>query len=111
MYLNRIRPPKPKFTEEVTKAEFVPEEPIVKAPKTITSDDIAKEFNIPTDVLERVDPSGEMFDTFVKNMKPDFSALSYAELKKLAAERGIKTSGNPKKDELIDLLGGSDGQN
>jgi coenzyme F420-reducing hydrogenase gamma subunit len=68
MYLNRIRPPKPKFVEEVTKAEFVPEEPVIK----------------------------------------DYSLLPYAELKKLAAEKGIKTTRNPKKSELIKLLGGED---
>ncbi len=74
MYLNRIRPPKPKFAKEVTKAEFVPEEPVIKKPKN----------NI-------------------------YVQLSYAELRKLAAEKGIKTSRNPKKSELIELLGGSDG--
>jgi coenzyme F420-reducing hydrogenase gamma subunit len=68
MYLNRIRPPKPKFVEEVTKAEFVPEEPVIK----------------------------------------DYSLLPYAELKKLAAEKGIKTTRNSKKSELIKLLGGED---
>ena len=50
MYLNRIRPPKPKFVEEVTKAEFVPEEPVIK----------------------------------------DISLLPYAELKKMAIEKGIR---------------------
>ena len=74
MYLNRIRPPKPKFTEKVTKAEFIPKEPVIKEPK-----------NNP------------------------YALLSYAELRKLAAEKGIKTSRHPKKDELIELLGGSDG--
>lgn len=77
MYLNRIRPPKPKFAEEVTKAEFIPEEPVVKEPKN--------------------------------NL---YALLPYAELKKLAAKRGIKTIGNPKKSELVELLGGEDvGQN
>ncbi len=74
MYLNRIRPPKPKFVEKVTKAEFVPEEPVIKKPEN--------------------------------NL---YALLTYAELRKLAAEKGIKTSRNPKKDELIELLGGSDG--
>lgn len=73
MYLNRIHPPKPKFVEEVTKAEFVPEEPVVKKPKS-----------------------------------NPYALLPYAELKKLAAKRGIKTIGNPKKSELIELLGGED---
>ena len=109
MYLNRIRPPKPKFVEKVTKAEFVPEEPVIKNPKATTADDVAKEFNVPMDVLEKVDPSGEMFETFKENMKPDISTLPYSELRKLAAEKGIKTSRNPKKSELIELLGGSDG--
>lgn len=76
MYLNRIRPPKPKFAKEVTKAEFVPEEPVIKE-------------------LEN-------------NL---YALLPYAELRKLAAEKGIKTSRNPKKDELIELLGGCDEQN
>jgi hypothetical protein len=75
MYLNRIRPPKPKFVEGVTKAEFVPEEPVIKKPKNNTYD-----------------------------------LLPYSELRKIATERGIKTSRNPKKDELVELLGGSDGQ-
>ena len=74
MYLNRIRPPKPKFAEKVTKAEFVPEDPVIKKPEN--------------------------------NL---YALLPYAELRKLAAEKGIKTSRNPKKDELIELLGGSDG--
>lgn len=74
MYLNRIRPPKPKFTEKVAKAEFIPEDPIVKKPKN--------------------------------NL---YALLPYSELRKLAAEKGIKTSRNPKKSELIELLGGSDG--
>lgn len=74
MYLNRIRPPKPKFTEKVTKAEFIPEDPIVKKPKN--------------------------------NL---YALLPYSELRKLAAEKGIKTSRNPKKSELVELLGGSDG--
>ena len=69
MYLNRIRPPKPKFAEKVTKAEFIPDTPVIK----------------------------------------NYALLSYAELRKLAAEKGIKTSRNPKKSELIELLGGSDG--
>jgi len=46
--------------------------------------------------------------------KPDnnlYALLSYAELRKLAAERGIKTARTTKRDELIKLLGGSDGQN
>ena len=108
MYLNRIRPPKPKFAKEVTKAEFVPKEPIVKDQKTMTADDITKEFNVPTDVLEKVDPSGEVFEAFKEKMKLDVSFLSYAELRKLAADKGIKTSKSPKKDELIELLGGCD---
>ena len=74
MYLNRIRPPKTKFTDEVTKAEFVPDEPVIKKPGN--------------------------------NL---YALLPYPDLRKLAAERGIKTSKNPKKDELIELLGGSDG--
>lgn len=74
MYLNRIRPPKPKFTEKVTKAEFVPEVPVIKKPEN--------------------------------NL---YALLTYAELRKLAAEKGINTSRNPKKSELIELLGGSDG--
>ena len=74
MYLNRIRPPKPKFVEKVTKAEFVPETPVIKKPEN--------------------------------NL---YALLTYAELRKLAAEKGIKTSRNPKKSELIELLGGSDG--
>lgn len=74
MYLNRIRPPKPKFSEKVTKAEFIPEEPVIKK--------------------------------LGNNL---YALLPYAELRKLAAEKGIKTSKNPKKDELIELLGGSDG--
>ena len=73
MYLNRIRPPKPKFIEKVTKAEFVPEAPVIKKPEN--------------------------------NL---YALLTYAELRKLAAEKGIKTSRNPKKSELIELLGGSD---
>ena len=75
MYLNRIRPPKPKFVAEVTKAEFIPEDPTVK---------------------------GQISNTY--------ALLPYAELKKLAAERGIKTTRNPKKSELVELLGGNDGQ-
>jgi hypothetical protein len=39
-----------------------------------------------------------------------YTLMSYAELKKLAAERGLKTPRNPKKNELVELLGGSDGQ-
>lgn len=74
MYLNRIRPPKPKFIEKVTKAEFIPEEPVIKK-------------------LEN-------------NL---YALLPYAELRKLAAEKGIKTPRNPKKSELVELLGGSDG--
>lgn len=74
MYLNRIRPPKPKFMEEVTKADFSPDDPVIKKPKN--------------------------------NM---YALLPYAELRKLAAEKGIKTSRNPKKSELVELLGGSDG--
>lgn len=74
MYLNRIRPPKPKFAKEDTKAEFVPERPVIKEPKN--------------------------------NL---YALLPYTELKKLAAEKGIKTSRSTKKEELIELLGGSDG--
>ncbi len=74
MYLNRIRPPKPKFAEKVTKAEFVPEEPVIKKPEN--------------------------------NL---YALLPYTELRKLAAEKGIKTPKSPKKAELIELLGGSDG--
>lgn len=76
MYLNRIRPTKPKFVAEATKAEFVPENPVIK---------------------------GE------ESKNNPYTSLTYPELRKLAAERGIKTSANPKKDELIELLGGSDG--
>lgn len=71
MYLNRIRPPRPKFIKEVTKAEYVPKEPVVKKPEN--------------------------------NL---YALLPYSELRKLAAEKGIKTSRSPKKDELIELLGG-----
>ena len=73
MYLNRIRPPKPKFTEKVTKAEFIPKEPVIKEPK-----------NNP------------------------YALLSYTELRKIVAKKGIKTTRNPKKSELIKLLGGED---
>lgn len=69
MYLNRIRPPKPKFVEEVTKAEFVPEEPVIK----------------------------------------DYSLLPYAELKKMAIEKGFEGK-SPKKSKLIEFLGGANGQ-
>ena len=79
MYLNRIRPPKPKFAKEVTKAEFIPADPVIKT--------------------ERQNPKSNTY-----------ALLPYAELKKLAAERGIKTSRNPKKDELVELLGGSDNE-
>jgi len=72
MYLRLIRPQKPKFAEEVTKAEFVPEEPVIKEAEI------------------------------------DYTLLTYAELRKLAAEKGIKTSRNPKKSELVELLGGED---
>jgi hypothetical protein len=71
VYLNRIRPPKPEFVEGVTKAEFVPEEPVIKKPENNT-----------------------------------YALLPYSELRKLATERGIKTSRHPKKDELVELLGG-----
>ena len=69
MYLNRIRPPTPKFVEEVTKAEFVPEEPVIK----------------------------------------DYSLLPYAELKKIAIEKGFEGKA-PKKSKLIEFLGGVNGQ-
>ncbi len=71
MYLNRIRPPKPKFEEKVTKAEIIPEAPTVK----------------------------------------NYDLLTYAELRKLAKEKGVKTPKSPKKAELIELLGGYDEQN
>ncbi|MDD4564780.1 MAG: hypothetical protein PHE79_04815 [Eubacteriales bacterium] len=77
MYLNRICPPKRKFVAEVTKAEFIPENPVTKGEE-------------------------------LKNSP--YASLTYPELRKLVAERGIKTSANPKKNELIELLGGSDGQ-
>lgn len=76
MYLRLIRPQKPKFAEEVTKAEFVPEEPVIKEAEI------------------------------------DYTLLTYAELRKIVAEKGIKTTRNPKKSELIELLGGENiGQN
>ena len=40
MYLNRIRPPK--FIKEVTKAEFVPEEPIIKDYSSVPYDELKK---------------------------------------------------------------------
>lgn len=46
-------------------------------------------------------------DPVVKESK-DYDSLSYTELRKLIKEKGIVTKGNPKKDELIKLLGGED---
>lgn len=40
MYLNRIRPPK--FVEDVTKAEFVPEEPVIKDYSLLPYDELKK---------------------------------------------------------------------
>jgi hypothetical protein len=109
MYLNRIRPPKPKFVAEVTKAEFVPDEPVIKTPEVKTAADVASAFGIPPDVLDQVDPMGEQLAAAKENMKGShYALLPYAELKKLVAERGIKTTRNPKKDELVELLGGSE---
>ena len=73
MYLSRIRPKKPKFANEVTKAGFIPGEPVIKEPKNNS-----------------------------------YALLPYDELRKLVKEKGIKTTGNPKKSELIELLGGED---